>query len=213
MTRNFRCSGVGYRFNMKHVVILAHPNRTSFNASVARAYCEAARRLDHKVLLRDLYAMNFDPCLRESELPFSAQFQPGADVVLERSLIADADVYALVYPLWLNAPPAILKGYLERVFGFGFAYGKDGHGAEPLLTGRRLISFSSSGAPDHWVRETGAFDAIRALFDRHLSEVCGLSPVAHIHFGGIVPGIRADAVARMLTQVSNQVADKFAAPT
>jgi NAD(P)H dehydrogenase (quinone) len=194
---------------MKHVVILAHPGATSFNAAMAQAYRLAATALGHTTLLRDLYALNFDPRLRATELPFAEGFEPGADVQAERALLADADVFALVYPLWLNAPPAMLKGYLERVFGFGFAYGRDGHGAEPLLAGRRLISFTSSGAPSHWVEESGAMRAIRALFDEHFAAVCGLTVVEHVHFGHVVPGIRADAVLGMLDEVGQAVRRNF----
>jgi NAD(P)H dehydrogenase (quinone) len=194
---------------VKHAIILAHPNPGSFNASVAHAYGLAATALGHKVVLRDLYALGFDPRLRATELPFADDFEPGADVAAERALLTDADVYALVYPLWLNAPPAMMKGYLERVFGFGFAYGRDGHGSEPLLSGRRVISFSSSGAPLHWVEETGAFNAIRALFDNHFAAVCGFTVTDHVHFGGIVPGIRPDAVLRMLDDVGKSVRTHF----
>ena len=198
---------------MKHIVILAHPGRGSFNASVAKAYCEAAGALGHDAQLRDLYAMNFDPRLQETELPFSPHFRPADDVVRERKIIADADVYALVYPLWLNTPPAILKGYLERVFGFGFAYGRNGRGSEPMLEGKKLISFSSSGAPLQWVRDTGAFEAIRVLFDNHLAGVCGFEQAGHLHHGGIVPGIRADAVARMLDSVRQAVTERLSKET
>lgn len=194
---------------MKHVVILVHPNRHSFNATLAAAYATAAKLLGDQVLLRDLYGMDFKPALQEAEMPFSPNFHPGDDVFIERALIADADVFALVYPLWLNAPPAMLKGYLERVFGFGFAYGRGGRSSEPLLTGKKLISITSSGAPTHWVQETGALDAIRTLFDRYFAQLCGLTVVDHLHFGGIVPGIRDDAVQRMANEVAEVVRGKF----
>lgn len=207
--RKYRPAVFGQGQAMKHAVILAHPNPASFNASMARAYGLAATALGHQVVVRDLYALDFDPRLASLELPFAESFEPGADVRAERMLLADADVYALVYPLWLNTPPAMMKGYLERVFGYGFAYGKEGHGSEPLLTGKRLISFSSSGAPLHWVEESGAFAAIRTLFDNHFAAVCGLTPVEHVHFGHIVPGIRPDAVLRMLDEVGNTVRKHF----
>lgn len=194
---------------MKHAVILAHPNRRSVNGAFATAYAAAAQNLRHDVVTRDLYALGFQPALQPDEWPFAENFRPGADVIAERALIADADVYALVYPLWLNAPPAMMKGYLERVFGYGFAYGGGGPGAEPLLKGKRLISITTSGAPEHWVRETGAFDAIRALFDRHFAAVCGLAVTDHLHFGGIVPGIREDAVQRMADRVAAAVHRHF----
>jgi len=194
---------------VKHAVILSHPNRGSFNAAVADAYMQSVQALGHQAVLRDLYALDFDPRLAQEEMPFGAAFQPRPDVVAERAAIGDAGVFVLVYPLWLNAPPAMMKGYLERVFGFGFAYGKDGNGSAPLLTGRKLVSFSSSGAPFHWVQQTGAFEAVRTLFDRHLAAVCGMSVADHVHFGGIVPGIRPDAVARMLKDVARTAEKHF----
>jgi NAD(P)H dehydrogenase (quinone) len=124
-------------------------------------------------------------------------------------LLKDADAFALVYPLWLNAPPDILKGYLERVFGFGFAYGGGGNSANPLLTGRKLIAFSSSGAPFQWVKETGAFGAVHSLFDEYFAQVCGLRSVDHVHFGGVVPTATRDFVQGRLADVAKSVNDHF----
>jgi NAD(P)H dehydrogenase (quinone) len=194
---------------MQHALIVAHPNSRSFVSSLAVAYADAAEALGHKTMMRDLYGMAFDPCLKSDEIPSSAGFAPRADVVGERVILADVDVFALFYPFWLNSPPAILKGYLDRVFGMGFAYGKGKAGNEPLLTGRKLISFTASGAPSEWVRKTGAWEAVRTLFDEHVSSVCGLSVADHIHFGGIVPGIRGDVVARHQQSVRDAVARQF----
>lgn len=193
---------------MKHAVIFAHPRQESFIGSLARAYEDAAKGLGHQVVTRDLYRLGFQPCLQADELPFDPGFHSHGDVAQERALLADVDIFALVYPLWLNSPPAMLKGYLERVFGFGFAYGKNGR-SEPLLAGRQLITFSSSGAPLHWVEQTGAFGAVKTLFDQYFSELCGMHFVEHIHFGAITPGIRDDAVARFLAQARTRVETHF----
>lgn len=194
---------------MKHAIIFAHPRSQSFTSSVAHAYAKTCITLGYQTVVRDLYRMEFSPCLKASELPFDSDFTPGSDVVAERKLLSDADVFALIYPFWLNAPPAMLKGYLDRVFGFGFAYGKDGR-STPLLQGRSLITFSSSGAPLSWVQETGALEAIGKLFDRYFAELCGLNFINHVHFGGIVPNIREDAVAGRLAQVEASVKKHFA---
>lgn len=193
---------------MKHAVIFAHPKTESFTGSVANTYAEAAAALGHQVVMRDLYRMHFDPCLPEDELPFAGGAHPRPDVAAERQLLADANVFVLIYPFWLNAPPAILKGYLDRVFGYGFAYGRGGR-SEPLLHGKRLITFSSSGAPLDWVRKTGTFGAVEKLFDSYFAELCGLALVDHVHFGGIVPMIRADAVAAKLDSVREAVKKHF----
>jgi NAD(P)H dehydrogenase (quinone) len=179
---------------MKHAVIFAHPRTESFVAAIASAYREEGLARGEQIVFRDLYRMKFDPCLRESELPWSKSFALRDDVLAERELLKDVDVFAFFYPIWLNSPPAILKGYLERVFGMGFAFRREPSGNAPLLTGRKLVSFSSSGAPTEWVIQSGAWQAMRTLFDGHFAAVCGLTVVDHVHFGGVVPGIRADSV-------------------
>lgn len=187
---------------MKHAIIFANPRSTSFTASVAQAYAAAVSASGHQAIIRDLYGMGFAPCLKDSELPFADDFSPAADVIAERALLRDCEVFALVYPLWLNSPPAILKGYLERVFGFGFAFGGDGHSYTPLLGGRNLISFTSSGAPEAWLSQTGARDAIETLFDRYFAELCGMKSLGHFHFGNVTPGASEFFIRAQLDEVA-----------
>jgi NAD(P)H dehydrogenase (quinone) len=194
---------------VKHALIVTHPKETSFTVSAAKAYREAVETRKHTAIVRDLYRVPFDPCLKADEIPGVQGCAPHKDVEDERALLGDADVFALFYPLWLNAPPAMLKGYLERVFGFGFAYGRKKEGNAPLLTGRKLISFTSSGAPTDWVVKSGAWDAMRKVFDEHFAAVCGLVVVDHVHFGAVTPGIRPDVIGRELEKVRAAVAQHF----
>jgi len=194
---------------MRHALILAHPRRASFTGAVMDAYRQAVEALGHETEIRDLYAMGFDPCLKASEIPGAPDYAVGADVLAERAQIGGCDVFALFYPLWLNAPPAMLKGYLDRVFGFGFAYGGDGHSFNPLLTGRRLISFSASGAPNAWVERTGTLEAVHTLFDRYLAQLCGLTLLDHVHFGAITPGASEVFIRARLDDVGQAVRQHF----
>jgi len=196
---------------MKHAVIVAHPNVDSFTLTMARAYGEAVAAAGGRAELRDLYRLGFDPRLADGEIPRATGFAPGDDVRAERAAIGDADVFVLVYPLWFNSPPAMLKGYIDRVFGMGFGFGPGHGGIEPLLKGRRLVSITSSGAPRDWVVSTGAWDAMRKLFDEHFAAVCGLSVVEHLHFGEIMPGITAEAVAARADEVRALVRARFSA--
>lgn len=196
---------------MKHAVILAHPNAKSLSAAAAEAYAQAVRALGQTAVVRDLYRMGFDPCLKASELPGPGGCAFGPDVEAERRILADVDVFAFVYPFWFNAPPAILKGYVDRVFSMGFGFQSAPGGNEPLLTGRKLISFSFSGAPDQWVRDTGALQSLETVFDRHLCSVCGLQLTDHVHTGGIVPGLRDDAVTDILMTIKASAANHFGA--
>ena len=198
---------------MRHAVIVAHPSLQSYTSSMASSYREAGLAAGHDVIYRDLYRMDFDPSLAESELPWAKSYALRDDVIAEREILKDVDVFALFYPLWLNAQPAILKGYLERVFGMGFAYRREGSANVPMLKGKRLISFTNSGAPTEWVIQSGAWQAMRTLFDGHFAAVCGLEVVDHIHFGGVVPGIRADSVKADMSKVAKVFEKHFATST
>ena len=145
---------------MKHAVIVGHPNPKSFNLAVAEAYAATARTFGDEVVLRDLYAIRFDPRLGGEEIPHPSGFSPSANVLMERNLIGDADIFALIYPLWFMVPPAILTGYIQRVFGMGFGYGPiSGGGNVPLLTGRKLGQF-------YIVRRAGILGKERRALDR-----------------------------------------------
>jgi NAD(P)H dehydrogenase (quinone) len=181
----------------KHAIIVAHPNAESFNLSVARLYQRSVEALGAKTVLRDLYRINFDPALKDGEIPRPAGFAAGVDVATERALIGDANVFAFVYPLWFNAPPAMLVGYIQRVFGMGFGYGLQNAGQNArLLLGRSMISFSSSGAPAEWLRTEGGWSALRNLFDDHVADVCGMTVLDHRHYGRVLnatPAARLEA--------------------
>lgn len=186
---------------MKHAVIFAHPRIKSFTASVAGAYAAAVGELGHEVVVRDLYRMDFDPCLKAHEMPGAHGFEAAPDVVAERKMIDGAEVFVFVYPFWFNSLPAILKGYVDRVFSANFGYEILPSGALPLLDGCRLISFTSSGAPEQWVQDTGALTTLMKHFDSHLAAMCGLEIADHIHFAGLSQNVTQEWVDRMLEDV------------
>ncbi|MES2032865.1 MAG: NAD(P)H-dependent oxidoreductase [Pseudomonadota bacterium] len=191
---------------MKCAVVLAHPKSTSFCSAIARRCVDTLTASGHSVVLRDLYAMDFDPRLKAEELPTPTGCRAAPDVARERELLAEADLFVFVYPFWFNAPPAILKGYVDRVFSLRFGYAADSGGTAPLLVGRRLMSFSTSGAPDQWVNATGALKALMQVFDLHLAAVSGLEVAGHLHLGGIHSLLAEDSAADMLDQVTASLA-------
>lgn len=195
---------------IKHALIVGHPNSESFTLSAARVYAETGEKLGHAVILRDLYRVGFGPCLQDEEIPRPAGFTPSPDVAAERALIADADVFAFFYPLWFNAPPAIVVGYVQRIFGMGFGYGPQSHGQNGrLLLGRSMLSFSSSGAPAEWLRREGGWDALRNLFDEHVAGVCGLTVLDHRHFGRVLNSTPASRIEAHLKDVRETVTRHF----
>jgi NAD(P)H dehydrogenase (quinone) len=196
---------------MRHAVILAHPRRSSFCGAVARTCARTLKDLGHSVVTRDLYGIGFDPCLRAEELPTTRGHAPRPDVVAERTKLARTDSFIFVYPFWFNAPPAILKGYVDRVFSLGFGFSPAVGGTAGLLTGRSLMSISTSGAPEEWVENTGALAALEQVFDRHVAAVTGLNPRGHLHLGGVVPGLDRAVGQTLLAQVDEALRARFTA--
>ncbi|MBI5941473.1 MAG: NAD(P)H-dependent oxidoreductase [Caulobacterales bacterium] len=195
---------------MKHAIILAHPKSKSFCASIARTCAATLRALGHKVIVRDLYKMDFDPRLQSGEIPVHTGFAPAPDVVAERKRLADVDSLIFVYPFWFNAPPAVLKGYVDRVFGMGFGYRPGSGGTEGLLGGKTLMTISTSGAPEEWVESTGALQALMTGFDRHLAAVTGLEVSGHVHLGSVLSTLTREAAKEMLVRVDDSLRKTFA---
>ncbi|MGE3747112.1 MAG: NAD(P)H-dependent oxidoreductase [Sphingomonadaceae bacterium] len=189
----------------KHVVILCHPDENSFNASVASTYCETVGKIGHEAVLRDLYRIGFDPVLKLTEQPGRPDFQLGEDVARELDLIQGADAFVLIYPIWFGTPPAMMKGYVERVFGSGFSHrAVRARQFHPMMSGSRLLSFTSSGTTKQWLEEQGAWRSLRQLFDSYIAHAFSLDSHQHIHFSAIVDGLKARFVEENLEQVRQQ---------
>jgi NAD(P)H dehydrogenase (quinone) len=186
----------------KHAVILCHPAPTSFNAAVAGRYCETARVNGHEVVFRDLYRMGFDPVLKATERPTADDFQLAPDVAAEIELIAGADIFVLVYPIWFGTPPAMMKGYVERVLGAGFSHhSARTHALSPLLGGKQLLSFTSSGVPKQWLADQGALVSLQTVFDGYLARMFSMASPDHVHFDSVADDLDAHAVAQKIDQV------------
>lgn len=196
---------------MKHAVILAHPRQRSFVRLLAETYVAAARARGHEADVIDLYALGFDPRLSADEMPgLEVAGSPGEDVVALRSRLADVDVFALFYPIWFGGPPAILKGFVDRVFTAGFGYRSiKGGGLDPLLKGRKLISITASGSENAWLVESGGWDAVRVAFDRRLAGATGLEVLEHVNFGGVDAQLDPAMVSEAVEGVKTVVADLF----
>jgi len=189
----------------RHIVILAHPDPTSFNGAIAELYCRTVHSLGHVAILRDLYGIGFDPVLKNHERPGKAGFSISPDVQREIEMIADADVYILIYPIWFGMPPAILKGYIDRVIGSGVTSDEiQHHEAQGVLRDKRLLSIITSGARELWLDEQGQIDALKDVMARYLFHAFGIKYADHLQFGGVVEGFSADFIAQNLSDVEDR---------
>ena len=105
---------------MKISVILAHPDPKSFNRAIAQTVVEQLKTNEHSVQFHDLYEENFEALLHRQEIRQEATLPPG---VRRHCLeIAEAEGIIIIHPNWWGQPPAILKGWIDRVIRPGIAY-------------------------------------------------------------------------------------------
>ena len=195
----------------RHVVILCHPDERSFNAAVARTYCETVRSQGHEAILRDLYRLGFDPVLKTGERPAVGAQTLSSDVNRELETIRDADIFVLVYPIWFGTPPAMLKGYVERVLGAGFSYrAAQAQEPHPWLGGKHLLSVTTSGNTSTWLDQRGAWDSLREVFDNYLAKAFSMASSQHLHLESIIEDMEESHARHKLHRVEKLAADTCA---
>ena len=175
---------------VRHLVVAAHPSRKSFNHAVVEAYSSALIERGHRVQCRDLYALNFNPVLSAHDLSAVSHGKVSRQIRTEQSAIRRADVLTFISPLWWSGFPAMLKGYLDRVFCKGFAYVIRGEEYLPGLSGKKGVIITTSGATTEELTSGGTLRALRVVYDQSL-EFCGIEMVRHFYLSGIGPTMSA----------------------
>ena len=194
---------------MRHLVIAAHPSAKSFNHAVVEAYVAALNERGHQVECRDLYALKFNPVLSARDLTAVASGKASRDVRIEQTAIGRADVVTLISPLWWSGFPAMLKGYLDRVFCAGFAYVIKRQEYLPGLSGKKGVIITTSGATREELKSGGTLRALKTIHDEGLMEFCGIELVRHLYLSGIDPTMSRASGEQHLEAVRNFVRRAF----
>ena len=183
----------------KILVVSAHPDPRSLNASLTAFAVDHLRAAGHEVRLSDLYAMKWKATVDADDFPEHAADRRlhvmdvsetatltgrlAPDIAAEQEKIRWSDAVILHFPMWWFAPPAILKGWIDRVFTSGFAYGPQvppPFGADAPLTGRRALLAVTHGARERSFAADGIHgplaDTLRPL-QHGLFAFTGMTPL------------------------------------
>jgi NAD(P)H dehydrogenase (quinone) len=151
------------------LIVYAHPEPRSFNHAMKEAAVQTLTGAGHTVTVSDLYAMGFDPVARPEQ--FVQRADPAhfkllaeqkhaaemghvpADVAPELEKLLRADFVIFQFPLWWGSMPAILKGYVDRVFMVGAVYGR---GVSSMHGKKALAAVTRSGSPAAREEDTAA---------------------------------------------------------
>ena len=169
-------------------VILAHPNGESFNHAIAKAAVNELKQNGHEIFFHDLYAEKFDPLLPEEEIPKDAPLP--YEIEKHCREINEAEGIIIIHPNWWGQPPAILKGWVDRVIRPGVAYefleGDKGEGTpEGLLKAKAAVIFNTSNTA--FEREKMVFgDPLETLWKNCVFGLCGVTTFYRKMFGIVV---------------------------
>jgi NAD(P)H dehydrogenase (quinone) len=185
-------------------VILAHPNPGSFNHAIAETALSALRARSHQVQFHDLYAEGFDPVLPAAE--FSKDTPLDEETQQHCRELAAADGIIIIHPNWWGQPPAILKGWIDRVIRPGVAYefmeGDSGEGVpKGLLKMKSALVFNTSNT--HTEREVQVFgDPLETIWKNCIFGLCGVRTVYRKTFSAMVTSTpqRRDEWLREVTE-------------
>lgn len=173
---------------MRISVILAHPDAGSFNHAIAQTAVERLEGNGHEVFFHDLYRDGFDPLLFSEEIPADAQL-PVAIAEHCRE-IASVDGIIVIHPNWWGQPPAILKGWVDRVIRPGIAYefleGDSGAGVpNGLLKAKAALVFNTTNTEIE--RESKVFgDPLETIWKNCIFGLCGVPNFYRRMFGIVV---------------------------
>jgi NAD(P)H dehydrogenase (quinone) len=161
---------------MKVSVILSHPSSRSFNHAIAEVVLDQLERAGHEIYFHDLYREEFDPVLPKEEILKDALLAP----ILKNHCreIAETDIIIIIHPNWWGQPPAMLKGWIDRVIRPGIAYEfieeDKGEGIpNGLLKAKTAIVFNTSNTET--AREINVFgDPLETIWKNCIFGLCGV---------------------------------------
>jgi len=173
---------------MNVLVVLGHPRPGSFNHALAEAAVTALREAGHQTFFHDVCQEGFDPALPAKEM---LERGPVAEIVARHCQeLAAADGIVVVHPNWWGQPPAVLKGWVDRVFRPGVAYRFEGEGGGEgvpvgLLRARRALVLNTSNTEESRERETFG-DPLARIWRDCIFGLCGVTEVHRRTFGVVV---------------------------
>ncbi len=191
-------------------VILGHPSRGSFNHAIADTVVAVLRENGHEIRFHDLYAERFDPLLPREELPKNAVLDPIVRKHCDE--ISQADGIVVVHPNWWGQPPAVMKGWIDRVIRPGVAYefreGDSGEGVPcGLLKAKTAVVFNTSNTAEE--RERAIFgDPLETIWKNCVFGLCGVTNVYRKTFSIVVTSTEIKREA-WLREVRELVAGAF----
>lgn len=193
---------------MKVLVVIGHQSPGSFCHAIAQTAIDALRAGAHEVIYHDLYQERFDPILPPPEVPKDGKLDP----VIQKHCdeVRATDGFLIVHPNWWGQPPAILKGWLDRVIRQGVAY-EFGPGGAVIghFQGKKAVVFTTSNTPRD-IEVSVFHDPLENLWKTVVFGFCGVEDPYRRNFESIIMST-PEQRRQWLEEVRETVREKFPA--
>jgi len=193
---------------MKYLIIYAHPKPQSFNHAILETISEELENSKKDFEVRDLYKIHFNPALSTKDLSAIEKGTVPKDIKKEQNYISKADTLIFMFPIWWSAMPAMLKGYIDRVFSLKFAYDIATDRVIGLLKGKKVFIVSTTGASKEDYQKMGAFKMMNMSIDMAIFQFSGMKVIGHKYFSS-VPYVSHQDRKKMLKELKLLVKEKL----
>ncbi len=192
---------------MRVTIIYAHPNPDSFNSAILQTTIKVLkeRNVDYRVI--DLYKDFKKVVLDGDDFEILQKGENPEDVIKFQNDILWATKLIFIYPVWWWQFPAILKGFVDRVFSYGFAYSTDENGIVPLLKHEKGLVFMTTGGPREEYEGSVRLDVLKLPITEGVMGFCGVKKCeTHIFYS--VPTV-SDEIRKNYLKIVEEAVKKF----
>ncbi|MCL1973067.1 MAG: NAD(P)H-dependent oxidoreductase [Endomicrobia bacterium] len=178
---------IDFKKGREVLIVFCHPdNKNSFNVQILEAFTKTLKKNGVEYKVRDLYAMKFNPVLSKKDLGKLAAKKFPKEIEKERNMIKEADTLVFIYPVWWAGMPAMMKGYIDRVFTPGFAFDfQNGKNMQPSIKYKKAIIINTMAMSEKTFHDTRANEAFEIIYDDLIFSFFGLKTLVHKYFHSV----------------------------
>ncbi|MEM7745730.1 MAG: NAD(P)H-dependent oxidoreductase [Pseudomonadota bacterium] len=193
---------------MHLLIVIDHYNPASFSHAVAARFADGARAAGHTVEIADLRAEEFDPRWQAGDDRDYGDADRPADVQAEQARVDRADAFCLVFPLWWWGMPSTMKGWIDRVFCWGWAYDQldDPTPAGSMLPVRPCVLLVPAGASPQSMAEEGFDTALHTQIVAGTLGFFGMAAELHVLHGTLGKPERREAHLQTAYRLGHAIA-------
>ncbi|MFB0829855.1 NAD(P)H-dependent oxidoreductase [Brevibacillus laterosporus] len=190
---------------LKAVILFAHPGTKSFNHAILQQVTESLHKHGITPTLRNLYEQKFSPIFSPADMQALESEQLPKAIEEEQTILSESDLLIMIYPVWWWSQPAILKGYIDRIFSDGFAFKYEKNGPVGLLTGKQALVFTTTRESQQEMQASGLDEVVKKQVVDGILRFSGFEPVIYHNFAE-VPYVEEAIRETYLQQVGQAIA-------